>query len=80
LKAALAVIDRPLFPKPTDAVPQELDEDLHPDPQTIKPAKPAVVARQVPEIGRNAPCPCGSGNKYKRCCGTAAPPLLGRAA
>ena len=20
------------------------------------------------EIGRNAPCPCGSGNKYKRCC------------
>ncbi len=22
------------------------------------------------KIGRNAPCPCGSGNKYKRCCGT----------
>lgn len=21
------------------------------------------------KIGRNAPCPCGSGNKYKRCCG-----------
>ena len=21
------------------------------------------------EIGRNAPCPCGSGKKYKRCCG-----------
>ncbi|MBI5148341.1 SEC-C domain-containing protein, partial [Candidatus Pacearchaeota archaeon] len=20
-------------------------------------------------IGRNAPCPCGSGKKYKRCCG-----------
>ncbi|MCG8591822.1 MAG: SEC-C domain-containing protein [Proteobacteria bacterium] len=20
-------------------------------------------------MGRNAPCPCGSGNKYKRCCG-----------
>ena len=25
---------------------------------------------------RNAPCPCGSGQKYKRCCGTAAPPVL----
>jgi tetratricopeptide (TPR) repeat protein len=24
------------------------------------------------KIGRNAPCPCGSGNKYKRCCGSVA--------
>jgi uncharacterized protein len=23
----------------------------------------------APSIGRNAPCPCGSGRKYKRCCG-----------
>ena len=22
-----------------------------------------------PKIGRNAPCPCGSGKKYKKCCG-----------
>jgi hypothetical protein len=29
---------------------------------------------------RNAACPCGSGEKYKRCCGKAAPPVLGRAA
>ena len=27
---------------------------------------------------RNAPCPCGSGEKYKRCCGAAAPPVLNR--
>lgn len=25
--------------------------------------------RQQPKIGRNAPCPCGSGKKYKKCCG-----------
>jgi transposase-like protein len=25
--------------------------------------------------GRNSPCPCGSGQKYKRCCGKDAPPL-----
>ncbi len=25
--------------------------------------------RQNPKIGRNDPCPCGSGKKYKRCCG-----------
>ena len=24
------------------------------------------------EVGRNDPCPCGSGRKYKRCCGSAA--------
>ncbi|MEW6746613.1 MAG: SEC-C metal-binding domain-containing protein [Planctomycetota bacterium] len=23
----------------------------------------------VPWISRNGPCPCGSGRKYKRCCG-----------
>lgn len=22
-----------------------------------------------PKIGRNEPCPCGSGKKYKKCCG-----------
>lgn len=27
-------------------------------------------------IPRGAPCPCGSGAKYKRCCGTNAPPAL----
>ena len=25
--------------------------------------------RKVPKIGRNDPCPCGSGKKYKQCCG-----------
>lgn len=31
-------------------------------------------------IARNAACPCGSGEKYKRCCGKEAPPVLGRIA
>ena len=30
---------------------------------------PAVPVRCEPKIGRNAPCPCGSGKKYKKCCG-----------
>ena len=25
--------------------------------------------REYPKIGRNDPCPCGSGKKYKECCG-----------
>lgn len=28
--------------------------------------------REEPRIGRNDPCPCGSGKKYKKCCGRAA--------
>ncbi len=27
------------------------------------------VVREAPKIGRNDPCPCGSGKKYKKCCG-----------
>jgi len=25
-------------------------------------------AQETPKIGRNSPCPCGSGKKYKKCC------------
>jgi len=27
------------------------------------------VKREAPKVGRNDPCPCGSGKKYKKCCG-----------
>ena len=29
----------------------------------------APFVRNAPKIGRNDPCPCGSGKKYKKCCG-----------
>ena len=29
-----------------------------------------TVRRDSPKVGRNDPCPCGSGRKFKRCCGT----------
>jgi preprotein translocase subunit SecA len=28
-----------------------------------------VARREAPKVGRNDPCPCGSGKKYKNCCG-----------
>ncbi|MBN1421838.1 MAG: preprotein translocase subunit SecA [Planctomycetes bacterium] len=34
--------------------------------------RPRPIERQGVKIGRNDPCPCGSGKKYKRCCGTGA--------
>lgn len=30
---------------------------------------PKQFIRQTPKVGRNEPCPCGSGKKYKKCCG-----------
>ena len=32
-------------------------------------AKPQTVVRDQPKVGRNDPCPCGSGKKYKQCHG-----------
>lgn len=32
-------------------------------------APPETVVRSEPRVGRNDPCPCGSGKKYKKCCG-----------
>ncbi len=31
--------------------------------------KPETYRRDQPKVGRNDPCPCGSGKKYKNCCG-----------
>ncbi len=30
---------------------------------------PSTQQHQTPKTGRNEPCPCGSGKKYKKCCG-----------
>ncbi len=34
--------------------------------------KAEPVRREAPKVGRNDPCPCGSGRKFKRCCGAGA--------
>lgn len=33
-----------------------------------RPGYPPIIRRQSRKIGRNDPCPCGSGKKYKKCC------------
>jgi preprotein translocase subunit SecA len=32
-------------------------------------AQPVQIKHEAPKVGRNDPCPCGSGKKYKRCHG-----------
>jgi uncharacterized protein len=37
-------------------------------PEQQAPSAPAKVRQADPKTGRNDPCPCGSGRKYKKCC------------
>ena len=50
--------------------------------ESVAPVAPPAPAGRYPakEIPRGAPCPCGSGLKYKRCCGRNAPAILQTAA
>ena len=38
-------------------------------PRSVASAAAAALADEVPKVGRNDPCPCGSGKKYKQCHG-----------
>ena len=38
-------------------------------PAPMMQAQPAAGAAPKSQVGRNDPCPCGSGKKYKKCCG-----------
>jgi preprotein translocase subunit SecA len=40
-------------------------------PVSAPDARPTTVRRNQPKVGRNDPCPCGSGKKYKKCHGAA---------
>jgi hypothetical protein len=74
LKTALAVLQRPDQPGWNLAGPIE-----SPPEQAISsgPILEQVVENAPdPATPRNASCPCGSGRKYKRCCGIASPPSL----
>lgn len=37
--------------------------------EAAEPSKGKTVKREGKKVGRNDPCPCGSGKKYKKCCG-----------
>tara|TARA_R110002096_G_scaffold16898_11_gene58067 strand:+ start:42864 stop:43478 length:615 start_codon:yes stop_codon:yes gene_type:complete len=63
-----------------DAMKQETAEIIYPPTQVILEAFDAAIEGRRPgetigpivkakKVGRNEPCPCASGKKYKRCCG-----------
>lgn len=59
------------------AARQKKAEEVDPDPDPDRPIPaykeskyyaPEPHVRDSPKVGRNDPCPCGSGKKYKKCC------------
>ncbi len=52
------------------AAPPFRMQPVRPAPkQSFKPSPGPAVAVKAGKVGRNEPCPCGSGTKYKKCCG-----------
>lgn len=60
-------------PEPETELAAEGETAAAAEPETAAAVEPVRIARRA--VGRNRPCPCGSGRKYKRCCGPDAPPL-----
>jgi hypothetical protein len=76
LRAALKVIDMAAdpLPAPMKAFPTSKNAQAHNDENVQHSAQSCTAQptnqpiRRAPEPGRNTPCPCKSGLKYKRCC------------
>ncbi len=59
--------DIPGLSRPQPAAP--------PPERDVEPQAPKIelpIKRELPKVGRNDPCPCGSGKKFKNCCGRTA--------
>jgi len=47
----------------------QADRDREAAMQAQGETKIETIVREQPKVGRNQPCPCGSGKKFKQCCG-----------
>jgi preprotein translocase subunit SecA len=62
---AARVVSKPVHESQPQALPEEAGEGT-----AVAPEAPNIpVTRSAPKVGRNDPCPCGSGQKYKACHG-----------
>ncbi len=75
LRAALAILKRPSQNKPNAWQLPAPVEPLHLTKSDTISTSPGFA-----NTPRNAPCPCGSQLKFKRCCGRNAPPVISRVA
>ncbi len=50
------------------AMTAKIDDVLATLPAEVETSRGGFTVRAAPQVGRNDPCPCGSGLKYKKCC------------
>jgi preprotein translocase subunit SecA len=55
--------------EPVDRLREPEEQQLVFSGSGAPPAKKTPKRNPKKKVGRNAPCPCGSGKKYKHCCG-----------
>ena len=67
LPQSLIQADVPGLSRPPQAAPPP-SRDAEPEAPKIE----LPIKRELPKVGRNEPCPCGSGKKFKNCCGKTA--------
>ena len=78
----LEIQPRPTAGEEDEEIDAETDEEVdemddrqltmhHPSPDQNQESQPAIQTfrRDSEKVGRNSACPCGSGKKYKKCCG-----------
>ena len=58
---SLSSENQPTLQQPT------IDQNISSEPQ--EPKVTQTIQRNAPKLGRNDPCHCGSGKKFKHCCG-----------
>ncbi len=69
LKSLIAgIVDLNSIPKEKRHLEIGIDENPLPLVHFLPDLNTSTVTREI-KIGRNEPCPCGSGKKYKKCCG-----------
>jgi preprotein translocase subunit SecA len=62
---------RPEFTAPGQQAPMIAAQGAEPQPQAKAKVVVEPIKRDLPKVGRNDVCPCGSGKKYKKCHGAA---------
>ncbi|HPF55407.1 MAG TPA: SEC-C metal-binding domain-containing protein, partial [Clostridiales bacterium] len=68
VRAILTVMPRPAAPMQRTQIAKP-SEALHGEKMPKEKKAVTTVVNKGKKIGRNDPCPCGSGKKYKKCCG-----------
>lgn len=59
---------KPVSSRHPNPIPRPNITSARPASSDVEITSPKPIVEAEPRVGRNSPCPCGSGKKYKKCC------------